>query len=65
MWVHGVLSLQVNRPRNEAYHPPPYNAEAKNDGAVLPFSNVSWHSVQLSTKTGILTIMSNFMVIGV
>jgi hypothetical protein len=43
-WVHGVISLGVQRSGREANHSPTSTAEAKNGGAIPPLFHTSyWH----------------------
>jgi hypothetical protein len=47
-WMPMVLSTGINRPGREADNMPQFIADAKNGGAMPPFSHVSlWHGVYL------------------
>jgi hypothetical protein len=40
-WVRGAILPGVKRPRREANHSPPSNAEVKNGGAIPPLPHMS------------------------
>jgi hypothetical protein len=59
-WVPWAVSLGVKKQGHKTDHSPPYSAEVKNGGAILPLPHTSsWHGACL-IKTGITLLLPLF-----